>query len=286
MSDEPELLAPASIEWATNVFFENILKKSEKLENIQIVSHALEPACAQGENYLSTLYRATVVFKAGDDSEEITKTLIIKACLQGVLFDEFSSELDVFKREGTAYKIIIPECEKLLKKIGDNVKFAPKIFSAAETLIVMEDLTAENYGTEDRKLRLNFEMTKKVFEKLAKFHATSAVLYKQNPKIFSNHMAGNLTEVETPYHEFYRNSSATCLKIANQVTELQPYITNLEEFQKNITARQIEVFTRDETQFNCLNHGDMWTSNLMFKKSEDGEIEDIVFVSTLQIIFS
>lgn len=279
MTEESVLIAPGSLGWATDGFFENIVKKSEKVENAHIVSHALQSACQQGENYLSTLYRAIIVFKANDEDEEKTKTFVIKVSLQGALFDELSSELDVFKREGTAFKIIIPECEKLLNKIGETVKFAPKLFSATDTLIVMEDLAALNFATEDRKERLNLEMAQKVIEKLAKFHAASAVLSKENPKIFTHHMTGNLTEVETPYHEFYRNSSATCLKIAKNVAELQPYITNLEEFQKDILSRQINVFTRDETQFNCLNHGDMWTSNLMFKKTDNDGVDEIIFVS-------
>lgn len=281
MTEELGLIAPGSTDWANDDFFVNIIRKSEKVENVHLVSHALEPACEQGENYLSTLYRATIIYNANDEEEEKTKMFVIKASLQGALFDELSSELDVFKREGTAFKIIIPECEKLLKKIGDPMKFAPKIFSAEETLIVMEDLKAQGFATENRKERLNLLMSEKVIEKLAKFHATSAVLSKENPKIFCNHMTGNLTEVETPYHEFYRNSSATCLKIAKNVAELQPYIANLEEFQKNITSRQINVFTRDETQFNCLNHGDMWTSNLMFKKNDDGSVDEIIFVSLI-----
>lgn len=279
MAEDAEIFSQASTEWNNIKFYKNLLKKIEKSKSIEIISHEIEPASKQGDNFLSALFRANVTYNVNDEDDEKSITLIVKTNLQSTEADELASEFDIFKREVTVYNNIISECEKILRKIDDEVRFGPNVHLAAGNLIVMEDLALESFEIEDKKERLNLELSKKVIEKLAKFHASTAVLYEANPKIFALHMEPNLTEAETPYHEFYRNASASCLEVVKTIPELEAYVEKFEEYQENIIPRQINVFVRDGTQFNCLNHGDVWTNNLMFKKNEDGEVEELLFVS-------
>jgi hypothetical protein len=75
------------------------------------------------------------------------------------------------------------------------------------------------------------------------------------------------------------------------------YVQRVDEMIEKCTERGKRVFTYDETSgFNCLNHGDFFMRNMLFRKAAtapanvdaaiDGEkICDVKFVSTRKLIF-
>lgn len=119
-----------------------------------------------------------------------------------------------------------------------------------------------------------------VLEKVAKYHASTAVLYQQNPEMFQYHKQSNLTENFNPLHIFYQNTLANCIKYAKTYPPLQCYIEKLEIFQEQVVERMIDVFKRDDQSFNVLNHGDLWVNNLMFHSDDKGEADDVLLVSS------
>lgn len=121
-----------------------------------------------------------------------------------------------------------------------------------------------------------------VLEKVAKYHATTAVLYQQNPEMFQYHKQSNITENFNPLHLFYQNAVASCIKFAKTYPQLEPYIEKLEVFNEQVVQRMIDVFKRDEESFNVLNQGDLWVNNIMFHSDESGEADDVLLVSTLK----
>lgn len=118
-----------------------------------------------------------------------------------------------------------------------------------------------------------------VLEKVAKYHATTAVLYQQNPEIFQYHKKSNITENFNPLHLFYQNAVASCIKFAKTFPQLQCYVQKLETFKEEVVQRMIDVFKRDDDGFNVLNHGDLWMNNLMFHNDDNGEADDVLLVS-------
>lgn len=124
-----------------------------------------------------------------------------------------------------------------------------------------------------------------VLEKVAKYHATTAVLYQQNPEMFQYHKQSNLTENFNPLHLFYQNTVANCIKYAKTYPKLECYIEKLEKFQEQVVPRMIDVFKRDDQSFNVLNHGDLWVNNLMFHFDDNDEADDVLLVSSLKSLF-
>lgn len=120
-----------------------------------------------------------------------------------------------------------------------------------------------------------------VLEKVAKYHATTAVLYQQNPELFRYHKQSNITENFNPLHLFYSNTVANCIKFAKTFPQLQSYVEKLEKFKEEVVQRMIDVFKRDDQAFNVLNHGDLWINNLMFHSDDNGEADDVLLVSKL-----
>ena len=53
-------------------------------------------------------------------------------------------------------------------------------------MLIFEDLVAKEYATENQEVGLNLEQSKHVLEKLAIFHATSAVLLNQVNRFYFN----------------------------------------------------------------------------------------------------
>lgn len=93
-------------------------------------------------------------------------------------------------------------------------------------------------------------------------------------------MKGNVTPKFNPMHLVYMNTIASAIKYIESVPQLQKYIEKLRVFEKNIINNLVDVFTKDETSFNVLNHGDLWINNLMFKADDS----DVLLVSDKWLI--
>ena len=89
-------------------------------------------------------------------------------------------QFSVFIKEARAYNVIIPAAEEIWKtRANEDIKFGPecyKIYSeGADDVMVLEDISFDNaYQVVDRHKGLNFEQSKILLNKLAKYHAASA----------------------------------------------------------------------------------------------------------------
>lgn len=125
------------------------------------------------------------------------------------------------------------------------------------------------------KHRLDLTECELVINKMAKFHAVTAVLHEKNPDIFVHHKQGNITEIFNPFHLVYQNTIDSCIRCVKHVPELQQYVEKLEKFSIEIIPKLIRIYSRDSTDtFNALNHGDLWINNIMF----NGDKNDVILV--------
>lgn len=107
--------------WITLQFLQNILR--QKFEsNIIIENYSVKPAIARGENYCSQLIRITINYALNNHTKK-SMNLIIKADVIGN--DGMSTELNMFLKEITVYREIMPKVKSLLLKIDDSNKFGP-----------------------------------------------------------------------------------------------------------------------------------------------------------------
>jgi len=88
----------------------------------------------------------------------------------------------VFDKERQTYGQYIPEFEQMYREAGKDITFGPRYYEAKnqpeEELIVLEDLGKRGFKNLDRQSGLDILHTEAILEKLAQFHAASAVRFE------------------------------------------------------------------------------------------------------------
>ena len=94
-------------------------------------------------------------------------------------------KFSVFPRERFMYEDIICSFEAIWSNAGEDIKFGPrciKVETYPYEILVFNDLKADGYAMANRKIGLNLKQAQLVLNKLAKFHASSAI---RLAKVFS-----------------------------------------------------------------------------------------------------
>lgn len=165
--------------WINKELFEEIFAKNYKSDKIlEVIADATG---GKGENYASQMFKAQIVYES--EGAVKTKNVMVKSMSTDETANQMLVAMNVFPKEKEIYENVIPKLEELLKEIGEEIQFGPKCLSVGSTpvdYIIMEDLSVENYRCEDRRSGLDLIHCESVLEKLAKFHAASAVYYEKN----------------------------------------------------------------------------------------------------------
>lgn len=140
----------------------------------------ISPATGTNENFVCVVYRTKIKIHLLETSENVSLDIIIKALLSTM---KELKEFGVFPRERFMYENILKSLEDVWhERVGNEIQFGPKSLNYATDpyeIIVMDDLKAAGYEMLDRKIGANFEQSKILLAKLAKFHATSAIRYQK-----------------------------------------------------------------------------------------------------------
>lgn len=174
--------------WLNKEYFADVLIKEFNKFSIQDVN--ITKGTGKGDNFVAVLHRAQISF-LNDDDEMKNSNLIIKSRPTIGLSVEITDGFNVFPKEIEMYEKIIPAFEDLLENINEETIFAPKclkvnVHPEPTDIIVLDDMNSKNYCMIDRQKGLDLKHMEFVLEKLAKFHAASAVYYEQHGK-YSKH---------------------------------------------------------------------------------------------------
>lgn len=144
--------------------------------------------------------------------------------------------------------------------------------------MVLEDLTSLNFELANRRERFNLNRAKLVLEKIAKFHAASAVLHEKDASSMDLYQASAVDGDDmTPLTFFFSVSMQETLETIRNSPELQQWLPLLENY--DIVGEEKKVFTRKDTdRLHVCNHGDLWINNIFFKSNDKGESVDSLLV--------
>lgn len=220
------------------------------------------------------------------DGSEQQISYILKTTLDSDKGGDLVAGLDLFPKEKQMYEDYIPKFVKLYKDAGVEIELAPKCLHVEESskgiVLVLEDLKRQKFHNVDRLKGLDMAHMRRVLVKLAELHAASAVLHEKNG----------------PYNEMFKKSlyneiNRPLFEALGKMRHIQ-YVKAMREWQMPDVEEYIELLpspeegfdigiglnTVDESEFNVLNHGDMWCNNIMF--AGEGAEERTLFVD-LQI---
>lgn len=271
---------PELPEWVNKEFFKDILE--ENYGATEILDVVVSSTGGAGENYASLMFKAEVKYKIND--EEKFEYFIVKSMHTNEAESQMLAAFQIFPKEMEMYEKTIPILEKIFKDAGEKIQFGAKCFkTGSEPLeyIVMEDLTKRNFRCEVRQLGLDMNHCKAILEKLAKFHAASAVSYEINGPFSEKFNEGMLNEKMIPLfkqmgeanHQIMVDSIRTWPEVGEKFANLLlPWKTRI--FEEAIKS----VKKNPEPGFNVLCHGDLWTNNFMYTHDEENNIEEVLMV--------
>uniref|UniRef100_A0A182SC30 CHK kinase-like domain-containing protein n=1 Tax=Anopheles maculatus TaxID=74869 RepID=A0A182SC30_9DIPT len=270
--------------WLDEQFFDDVVEAKlgprtpgsarRRIRNIH-----LELATKKGDNYASVLYRAKVdVLNEGTGVVESFSS-IVKAPPKGVLV-EHMSYLKFSSREIRVYRELLPAFEQLYRDKGINVRFAPRCLKVCEgvpaDVLVLDDLRHNgNSRMADRRAGLDQHHTELVLERLAKFHAAS-VVYVEQGNTLSDDFKGSLVveSMKQMGKQLFQPMLDGMIEfMASWDFVPADHHADLKELSKNVFDELATIITTREDRFNVLNHGDLWTNNMMFSSSTERATE-------------
>lgn len=264
-------------QWMDETFFEKVLKKSENDSGLLVNESKIIPGTKPGDHFASVIFRASVTYNSRGQNHE--KSLIIKTMpVQEGLKKDLLKGGEIFETETIMYQTVIPEMVKLLRSVGDNTEFGPRLlYSSSDPFWVMvfEDITKRDYQM--KYTQLSFDDAKIVYTKLARWHAASLVLSDTVPIISKlDKSLGGI--MQTDFSEIWTGHMATLAKLCHGWPGYEIYGDRLDSLKNTIMTKLKDIYQlKDSNLYNVLNHGDLHSKNMMFK-IEEGVTKDILLL--------
>ncbi|XP_035790865.1 uncharacterized protein LOC118466080 [Anopheles albimanus] len=265
----------------------------------KIVSKQITRATANGDNYMSDVFRIVVHFIDEDDrrrpADPRTVSLVVK-CLpnsghRGPLIDEMRA----FEKEVIMFQQIVP---KLSAMVDDGEMFAAKCYYATTTperMILFEDLKTLGFVTANRHAGLDYDHCELVMRKIGQFHAASIRFAEQQPELLREKFNFNIfnPSCDTPsghIEKVFHNGLIALIDVAK--TQWQGFdqtiVAKLERLVPVYVEKLRHCLEQDSEAdggYRVLNHGDLWSNNMLFRyDGTSRKVQDVVFVD-LQISF-
>ncbi|KAH8312772.1 hypothetical protein KR044_012880, partial [Drosophila immigrans] len=256
--------------WINEDYFRPILEKDVK-DFVSIKNLTTIAATQPGDNYTSIMVRVILDIETKGNEENIC--YIVKTMLETDKGGEFVAGMSLFPKEKEMYQVHMPNFIRLYKQAGVDIELAPRCVHIEETpegiTLVMEDLKRQKFANVDRFKGFDMEHMTRVLRKVAELHAASVVAHEQNGPYANMY-----------YQSFYNENNREIFEGMNEMRNVQ-YVKAMRQWNLPDVEEYIEMVPTpkeffdnglamnnvDESEFNVLNHGDLWCNNIMF--SED-----------------
>lgn len=247
---------------------------SEALGGVEIISLESEPAVAKGEHYLSVLLRVKVTYRQRDKSKEEKTKIIVKTNPDSGL-KHFSMETQLLAREIYCYDKILPVLSTIL---GRNVS-PRRIGPLHSHVLILEDLQPEGFKMVDRVERMDFKHCEASVKILADLHAASIIAYEKDPSVFDGIKKENLYTDECFIQKnFVMNSFKYVADEFEKNPCLQKYCERIRNAAKKTWEATVDAIKPRSDEVMVFNHGDFWTTNILFRYDDQNKIENTKLV--------
>ncbi|CAD7083570.1 unnamed protein product [Hermetia illucens] len=258
--------------------------KLQPFKDFEILKHTVRTLGDSPQGFLGAHYYLEIhLGKASTSQNEKVKLKYFVKKVPGNVesFMQYIDDIQVFKKECTLFKELLPRLQDVNLKYG---KFCPECYLVDENLVILENLADKKFrmGSPQGQL-LDYPHLLCAMKTLANMHSACVVLEGKLQSQLIDLYPTCLTENSFPGWDKSspRNTSLlTALKAICSLIEVIPKYKDspelpkiLEGFQKKFL--QMPEFVRTSTRFrNVLLHGDLWANNLMFKYDSTGSPVD------------
>lgn len=260
---------------------EDIVKKY--IDRNAMVSNVTETPFLVGENFNSELMRIKISYSTSTRMEEQKCSMIAKYLPDDCYMLKTSVDMKLFDREMLLYQSTLPQLYSFgcLKCIAPQPYF---ILTEPKPAILLEDLSLLDFRTLSRDTAFDMNHCLYILDRLAAFHASSVALYEKDPSSMSMYKYALFDDFDG-IKPFITIGLQELIETCKRWPGLTMYAPKLQLIQKDFLELVFKS-NKPSSTFNVLNHGDLWTNNIMFSYNSDGKIKDVRFVDYQTLFFS
>ncbi|XP_054732512.1 uncharacterized protein LOC129240618 [Anastrepha obliqua] len=267
--------------WLTAELFEKLLK--DTVANYKSIKcFETKPALAPGENYVTIILRVHIDIELVDGTPK-SLSYILKLPQEVEAYKDMMRKHNIFEIEYRMYHEVVPEFEQLYRQSGIELNFSAKCYHIEAPsefgVILLQDMRPLGYKNANRLEGLDLEHTQAVLERLAQWHAASAVRVETKglyPELFNKGMlaaAGG-----DSFTNFIISIKSHVFESVKAIEGSEAYIDSVTNTLDKMVGEILRTEGYDSSEFNVLNHGDCWCNNMMFKYDSEGKLEDALLV--------
>lgn len=267
-------------DWLNESFLQRVLQEDEcQRRDVRVKCVKVTPAVAAGANYVSVIFRVHCEYGTEDEPELVKDvSVIVKTLMTNQFIGKFFEDFGISQKEYIAYREFLPDIYKVLPKT--EVFTAKLLYTPDSHTLVLKDLKDEGFVMADRLKQLDFQHCLVCFKTLAKFHAASVTVVNNNPEFIKT--LGKEPLYSRQGGEMYQKTKDITKNMVQIFIKAVKEWEGFEDFEEK--SRRVwetedddlcNVFEPRKDLLNVMNHGDLWTNNMMFKYDSDGNIVDI-----------
>ncbi|CAH2055900.1 unnamed protein product, partial [Iphiclides podalirius] len=233
-----------------------------------------------GDNYGSYAKRFSAEFENGKVFKMVAKIAPPNHYL-GVP----KQQNDLFTNEMVVYNEILPKFRQLQESAGvpeeDRLQYPHCYGTLSETqneIILLEDLDSKGYVMLDKRQPLSDSSIKAVLHSLANFHSMSYVLKNREPQTYdrlSATMVNAFTNPETASQSQMMFQAAW--NDMKAVFDNERHTHAINDTLQHLVEVGMHIQTADRgSKYSVIQHGDLWTNNIMFQMQGDQPVACIM----------
>lgn len=77
---------------------------------------------------------------------------------------------------------------------------------------------------------------------------------------------------------FFLSQFDALIDVTSEWSDFESYAMKLRQFRDNLMTKEREAFQINPKHFNTLIHSDLWMNNIMIKKSNENQLENMIFI--------